>query len=78
MDRGCSTDAKERKVVNLPPKFAVYDRVNTDECEAEIEKCLAKLRWTKRKQFEKDDTNKYQNGENQDINGEKERNIYHR
>ena len=73
---GCSTDEKERKVLSLPPKFAVYDRVNTDECEAEIEKGLAKLRWTKRKQFEKDDPNKHQNGENQVTDGERERTIY--
>ena len=47
----------------MPPKFAVYDRVNTDECKAEIEKGLAKLRWTKRKQFEKGDKDKHEKRE---------------
>ena len=73
---GCSTDDKERKVLSLPPKFAVFDRVNTDECKAEIEKGLAKLRWTKRKQFEEGDKDKRRNGESQDLNDERGRTIY--
>ena len=54
----------------------MYDKVNTNECETEIEKGLAKLRWTKRKQFEKDDEGKHQNGESQDLNGERDKTIY--
>ena len=61
----------------MPPKFAVYEKANTDECKAEIEKGLAKLRWTKRKQVEKGDKDKPKSGESQDLNGERERTIYH-
>ena len=65
----CSIDEKEKKILSLPPKFAVYNRVNTTQCEAEIEKGLAKLRWTKRKQFEMD-------GENKDQTEEERRAVY--
>ena len=34
--------------MSLPPKYATYNKVNTEECEAEVEKCLAKLRWEDR------------------------------
>ena len=70
---GCSTDEKEKKILSLPPKFAVYDKVNTVECEAEIEKGLAKLRWTKRKQFEGD---KNQQDENKEPEGETKGTVY--
>ncbi|KAJ7389597.1 hypothetical protein OS493_030283 [Desmophyllum pertusum] len=36
----------EEKALCLPPKFAVYDRVDLTSCEAQIEKGLAKLRWS--------------------------------
>ena len=49
---GCSVDEKDKKVLSLPPKFVVYNRVDVQQCEAEIEKGLAKLRWTKGKQNE--------------------------
>ena len=65
---GCSIDEKE-KILSLPPKFAVYNGVNTTQCEAEIEKGLAKLRWTKRKQFE-------MGGENKDQTEEERRAVY--
>lgn len=47
---GSTINEKEQKVLSLPPKFAVYEKVDTVECEIEIEKGLAKLRWTKAKQ----------------------------
>ena len=50
--RGCSVDEKQKKVLSLPPRFAVYNRVDVQQCEAEIEKGLAKLRWTNGKQTE--------------------------
>ena len=40
---GCSVDEKEKKVLSLPPKFAVYNSVD-------VQQCLAKFRWTKGKQ----------------------------
>ena len=66
---GCSIDEKEKKILSLPPKFAVCNGVNTTQCEAEIEKGLAKRRWTKRKQFEMD-------GENKDQTEEERRAVY--
>ena len=39
----------EDKLLSLPPKFATYKEVEMEECEAEIEKCLAKLRWEDRR-----------------------------
>lgn len=52
---GSTINEKELKVLSLPPKFAVYEKINTVECEVEIEKGLAKLRWTKAKQVTADD-----------------------
>ncbi len=40
------TDSEE-KMLNLAPKFAVYENVNVEECFGEIEKGLAKLRWSR-------------------------------
>ena len=36
----------EKKVLCLPPNFAVYEKVDVTSCEAQIEKGLAKLRWS--------------------------------
>ena len=36
----------EVEILSLPPKFAVFDRVDLVKCEAQVEKGLAKLRWT--------------------------------
>ena len=49
---------KERQLLTLPPKFAIYEKVNVEQCEIEIEKALTKLRWTERRkneEGEKDD-----------------------
>ena len=43
---GVQLTGDEEKVLGLPPKFAVYDRVDLTSCEAQIEKGLAKLRWS--------------------------------
>lgn len=43
---GVELSGEENKTLCLPPKFAVYDRVNLTSCEAQIEKGLAKLRWS--------------------------------
>ena len=40
----------EKAVLSLPPKFATYDRVDQLRCEGEVEKGLAKLRWSKRRE----------------------------
>ena len=33
--------------MSLPPKYALYGKINQKECEAEVEKSFAKLRWEK-------------------------------
>ena len=43
---GVQLTSEEEKVLCLPPKFAVYDKVDLTSCEAQIEKGLAKLRWS--------------------------------
>ena len=35
----------ETSLLTLPPKYAMYEKVDEKKCEAEIEKALAKLRW---------------------------------
>ena len=34
--------------MELPPKYATYEKVESESCESEIEKALAKLRWEKK------------------------------
>ena len=36
---------EENELLSLPPKFALYEKVEEQKCQAEIEKSLAKLRW---------------------------------
>ena len=36
---------QEMELLSLPPKFAVFDKIDTINCEAEVEKGLGKLRW---------------------------------
>jgi hypothetical protein len=45
---GCVVNSSENKLLMLPPRFAVYSKINPDDCEAEVEKGLAKLRWSRR------------------------------
>ncbi|KAJ7323144.1 hypothetical protein OS493_032147 [Desmophyllum pertusum] len=45
-EEGIELTNDEEKALCLPPKFAVYDRVDLTSCEAQIEKGLAKLRWS--------------------------------
>ena len=35
----------EKSLLSLPPKYAIYEKIDGKKCEAEIEKSLAKLRW---------------------------------
>ena len=45
---GVILDENEQSLLTLPPKYAMYERVTLERCEAEIEKALAKLRWEQR------------------------------
>ena len=52
---GIELQENEQLLLALPPKYATYERVESESCEAEIEKTLAKLRWEeKRKEFEQE------------------------
>ena len=46
---GVVLDENEQSVLTLPPKFAMFEKINEETCEAEIEKMLAKLRWEEKK-----------------------------
>ena len=35
----------ENEALRLPPKFAVYRKIEPNDCKAEIEKYFTKLRW---------------------------------
>ena len=41
---GVDISEAERQLLSLPPKFAMYDEVNSRKCETEVEKALTKLR----------------------------------
>lgn len=45
-----SLNQNEAAALSLPPKFAVYSKIDEAHCEAEVEKGLAKLRWSVQKQ----------------------------
>ena len=42
---GIELNEHETAALKLPPKFAVYTEINPLECETQVEKGLAKLRW---------------------------------
>ena len=42
---GVSIDSKEKELLGLSPKFAVYGKVDFNDCMGETEKCFAKIRW---------------------------------
>ena len=46
---GIELDENEQSLLALPPKYATYEIVESESCEAEIEKALAKLRWERKR-----------------------------
>ena len=40
-------DDKERKLLDLPPKFGLLEKVNPTNCVINVEKCLNQIRWRK-------------------------------
>ena len=56
----------EEKVLELPPKFTTYEKINVEECEAQVEKGLAKLRWTKKKKNETEEEEEDGNEEDEE------------
>ena len=42
---GVNITEPEKELLSLPPKFAMYDKIEPKKCEAEVEKALTKLRW---------------------------------
>ena len=45
-------DEGEQNVLSLPPKYAIYDRVDMLDCRSEIEKGITKYRWTHKEREE--------------------------
>ena len=54
--------------MSLPPKFAVYDKVIATVCKAQVEKGLARLRWT----VKKEERNKQQHEQEQEQKQERQ------
>ena len=42
---GAAISVNEAKVLELTPKFSIYDEIDVEDAECELEKCLTKLRW---------------------------------
>ena len=62
---------EEKELLSLPPKYAVYEKIDQVDCIAEIEKGLTKLRWNQRnveRSNEKQDDNLFVNGFGNSIN----------
>jgi hypothetical protein len=47
---GCTIDNNERSILTLPPKFAMYPKLDAAAIETQIEKSLAKYRWDQAKE----------------------------
>ena len=58
----CVLDQCEQESMRLPPKFAVFKKINAFDCKAEVEKAFTKLKW--KRTFE--ETGKPQNAKNSD------------
>jgi len=42
---GCTLSESEMKTLSLPPKFAVFKKIDSFDCKSEVEKAFTKLRW---------------------------------
>ena len=47
---GASLTENEKEVLALPPNFALFEHVDPIQCETQVEKALAKLRWATKEQ----------------------------
>ena len=56
---GIQLTSDEESVMKLHPKYTVFDKVDPVDCEAEIEKAMAKIRWARMedKKDERNETN---------------------
>ena len=43
---GVVIDENEERLLSLPPKFSVYEDIDTVKCVVQVEKGLSKLRWS--------------------------------
>ena len=46
-------NSDEQDVLSLPPKYAIFEKVDKIECMAEIEKGLTKMRWNQKSNEDK-------------------------
>ena len=49
---GVTLSTNEQHLLRLPPKFAIYNKIDIKDCEVEIEAGLTKIRWNRRNQNE--------------------------
>jgi hypothetical protein len=66
---GVGLSENEENILSLPPKFSVYGKVIVTACEAQVEKGLAKLRWTVKREETSNSRNKNRKGSNGNHNG---------
>ena len=51
---GVTLEDNEQSLLTLPPGYATYEMIKEEQCEAEIEKSMAKLRWESNKSVDQD------------------------
>ena len=49
---GTTLSKEEEDILSLSPNYAIYEEINIEKCEIEIEKSLTKLRWSEMKKKE--------------------------
>ena len=69
-------DEDEVSALLLDPKFAVYDLLDEEDFEVEIETCLAKMRWNKMNKDEDEESTSKDEQELNEIVDAKSRQIY--
>ncbi|XP_029643478.1 probable serine/threonine-protein kinase tsuA [Octopus sinensis] len=61
---GVTTDPDEISILQLPPKYAVYSKVNTIKCLSEIEKSFTKIRWNLNRYYDNNTCDNNNNAKN--------------
>ena len=59
----------EKSVLEMHPKYTVFEKVDLIDNEAEIEKSLTKIRWARKEEERKDNENNNSRNENDNNNG---------
>ena len=71
-----NVDEDETKILNLPPKHTIYEKITVEDCEVNLEECFAKMRWDELNGIDEDDENKNeQESKNNDVVDEQKKTI---